>query len=194
MFGRRQTGRDTQTKQCCTEETAISRVVRANNSSLRGRNVRLIDSDNEQLGIVPFEAALERAEEAGLDLVLVADRADPPVCRIMNYGKFVYQKSKREREQRKRQASQRLKEIKFHANTGEHDYQTKVNHLLDFLGKGHKVKVSLFFRGREMVHRDIGMDLLRKVIEDVGDAATVELQPRMAGRNLIMQLAPAGHK
>lgn len=169
-------------------------MVKPNNPKLRGAEIRVVDEQNEQLGIMRFEDALKRASEAGLDLVLVADNAAPPVCRIMNYGKFQYQQSKKQRDQKKRQGIQKLKEIKFHANTGDHDYRTKVNHIVDFLKKGHRVKVSLWFRGREMVHREFGQELMAQVATDVAEHGHVEMRPRMAGRNLIMQLAPQSSK
>lgn len=150
----------------------------------------MIDADNTQLGIVSFSEAIERAREAGKDLVLVAPNSNPVVCRIMNFGKFIYQKNKQIRDQRKKQVVRKLKEVKFHANIDEHDYQVKLNHIIEFLKKGNRVKVSLFFRGREMIHRDSGRALLERVIEAIGEYGTVDAPPRLAGRNMSMQLAP----
>ncbi len=152
--------------------------------------MRLIDAENNQLGIVPLDKALAVAEQAGYDLVVVADNADPAVCRLMNYGKFAYEKKRREREQKRKQATQKNKEVKFHANIDPHDYEIKCKHILDFLEKGYRVKVSLFFRGREMAHREIGMELLDKIIEETKEVATVESRPRMQGRILSMNLTP----
>ncbi len=172
------------------EGRAISRVVRDNDRTLRGREVRLIDPENNQLGILPIDKALALAKENGLDLVAVADKATPPVCRLMNYGKYVYEKNKREREQKRKQATQKNKEIKFHANIDEHDYKTKLAHIVDFLDKGFRVKVSLFFRGREMAHREIGMELIEKITEDVKEHGTAEGRARMQGRVVSLQFSP----
>ena len=127
---------------------------------------------------------------------MVADQSDPPVCRIMNYGKFVYEKNKRGRDQKKKQVktSSKSKEIKFHANIDIHDYNIKVNHIKGFLKKGFKVKVSLFFRGREMRNKDQGLDLMKRIGEDIGDLGTMESAPRLVGRNMGMHLAPISSK
>jgi len=158
---------------------------------LRGREVRLIGPDNRQVGIVPIDEALSRAEAAGLDLVEVAGNADPPVVRIMDYGKYQYEESKRRREARRKQHQHKLKEVKFHPNIDEHDYQTKLRHLFAFLEKGYKVKVSMYFRGREMAHVDIGEQVMQRVIADVGEHGVVEVPLRRHGRSLQMYLAPA---
>jgi translation initiation factor IF-3 len=123
--------------------------------------------------------------------VEIASKADPPVCRLMDYGKFQYQESKRQREARKKQHQHKVKEIKFHPNIDKHDYQTKLNHLIAFLEKGDKVKVSMFFRGREMAHAELGMELMQRVLEDVKEVATVDAPPRRSGRVISMMLSPA---
>lgn len=154
----------------------------------------MIGPDNAQLGILTTEQAFKAAQDAGYDLVLVADNAEPPVCRIMNFGKFVYEQNKKERDNKKKQAAHRNKEIKFKANIDEHDYLTKVGHILDFLKKGNRVKVSLQFRGREMAHRELGIQVMHRVVKDCEGSAVVELPPRLMGKSVIMQLAPIGQK
>ena len=136
-----------------------------------------------------FEEALKKAEDSAQDLVEVAGTADPPVCRIMDYGKHVYQQSKRQREARKGQHNIRIKEVKFHPNVGQHDYETKRNHVVAFLEKGDKVKVSMFFRGREAAHSDLGMKLMQRLVADTQDIATVDAPPRNSGRLLSMMLS-----
>lgn len=149
----------------------------------------MISEDNDQVGVVPFEQALERAEAAGQNLVLVAPQASPPVCRIMDYGKFQYEKSKKDRQARKRQHHQKLKEIKFHPNIDDHDFETKINHAVAFLEKGNKVRVSMFLRGREMAHQDLGFALMKRVAAAIEEHGKVD-QPRKQGRMIIMNLAP----
>lgn len=142
------------------------------------------------MGIVSIEDALAAARRAGLDLVEVAPKARPPVCRIMDYGKYQYEQSKRQREARKKQHHHRVKEVKFHPNIDTHDYQTKVNRMIAFLTKGDKVKVSMYFRGREMAHTELGMELMERVMEDTEEVATVDARPRRSGRLLSMMLSP----
>ncbi len=137
-----------------------------------------------------FEEALAKAQDAGQDLVEVAPNASPPVCRIMNYGKYQYEESKRERDAKKRQHQHKVKEIKFHPNIEEHDYRTKVNRGVAFLEKGDKIKVSMFFRGREMAHADLGMKLMERVIADTEEIASVDAPPRRSGRMIVMMLSP----
>ena len=142
------------------------------------------------LGVVPTRDALRMANEAGLDLVEVSPNADPPVCRIMDYGKFRYEESIKQKRARKQAhtSSRVVKEVKFHANVAEHDYQTKLGHARRFLEKGHKVKMSLQFRGRENAHRELGFDLVKRAIQDCDDLCTVEMPPRLMGRSLIAML------
>ncbi len=155
--------------------------------------MRLIDAEGEQIGIVPLEEALATAEEAGLDLVEVVPTAEPPVCRIMDYGKFRFEQSKKKNAARKKTRQIQLKEVKFRPGTEEGDYQVKLRNLTKFLENGDKAKVTLRFRGREMAHRDLGARLLKRVEEDLADIATVEQFPRMEGRQMIMVLAPRKH-
>ncbi|OPZ25252.1 MAG: Translation initiation factor IF-3 [Lentisphaerae bacterium ADurb.BinA184] len=161
---------------------------------MRGEQIRLVDERNENVGLISFEEGLRRAQAAGLDLVEVAGQSRPVVCRIMDYGKFLYEDKKQRKESHKKQLQSKLKEIQFHPNIDGHDYQTKVGHLLAFLEKGFKVKVSVFFRGREMAHRERGTDVLNRVIEDTKAVGTVESPPKAAGRNIIMYLAPGAQK
>lgn len=155
--------------------------------------MRLIDAEGEQVGIVPLEDALATAETAGLDLVEVVPTAEPPVCRIMDYGKFRFEQSKKKNAARKKTRQIQLKEVKFRPGTEEGDYQVKLRNLTRFLEHGDKAKVTLRFRGREMAHRDLGARLLKRVEEDLSDIATVEQFPRMEGRQMIMVLAPRKH-
>lgn len=152
--------------------------------------VRAIDDNGDQLGIIPIEEALRIAQERGVDLVEVAPNAKPPVCRIMDYGRYKYQQEKRLSESRKRQSQITVKEIKLRPKTGEHDYQTKVKHIEKFLLKGNKVRVTIMFRGREIVFPEIGLRILRRIAEDLEEMAGLENQPRLEGRNMSMMLSP----
>jgi translation initiation factor IF-3 len=160
------------------------------NERIRAKEIRVIDEEGAQLGIMaPFEA-LRTAKSQGLDLVEVAPTANPPVCRIINYGKYLYQLSKRQHEARKHQKSIGLKEVKMRPRTSVHDFETKRNKVLDFLGEGAKVKVTVMFRGREMAHRNLGFAMVDRLIEEVGEAGQVEARPRLEGPNLTAILAP----
>lgn len=150
----------------------------------------MVDDEGKQLGIMPPWEAVKIARGKGLDLVEVSPRATPPVCRIINYGKYLYQQSKRQHDARKHQKSVELKEVKFRPRTGEHDFEVKKNHILRFLQEGSKVKATIAFRGREMAHRDIGWQMMTRLIEQVGEAGTVETRPRQEGPNLSTILAP----
>lgn len=155
--------------------------------------MRLIGTDGEQVGIVSLEEALAAAEQAELDLVEVVPMSEPPVCRIMDYGKFRFEQSKKKNAARKKTRQIQLKEVKFRPGTEEGDYNVKLRNLTKFLENGDKAKVTLRFRGREMAHRDLGARLLKRVEEDLADIATVEQFPRMEGRQMIMVLAPRKH-
>ena len=163
------------------------------NENIRAKEVRLIDSNGEQLGIVPLKEALRIAEEKNLDLVNVAPQAKPPVCRIMDYGKYRYEQSKREKEARKNQKIITIKEVRLSPTIEEHDLQTKLKSVVKFLQQGDKVKMSVRFRGRQITHADIGKRVLERVIADVGELAVVEKTPNMEGRNMMMILAPKNH-
>ncbi|WP_027183961.1 translation initiation factor IF-3 [Desulfovibrio inopinatus] len=170
-----------------------SSEVRRNNR-IRARQVRVIADDGEQLGILQTQEALRIAQEKGLDLVEVASGAEPPVCRIMDYGKFKYQQQKRQQEARKKQTTIQLKEIKVRPKTDEHDYQTKLKHIRRFIEAGDRCKVTVFFRGREIVHKDRGLTILNRVIEDLKEIAKVDQPPRSEGRTMNMMLAPTAKK
>jgi translation initiation factor IF-3 len=153
--------------------------------------VRLIDDQNNQLGVLSLDAALRIANEKGLDLVEVAPQASPPVCRLMDYGRFKFETVKREKDQRRKQNVIKLKEMKLRPKVAEHDFQTKFKGLKQFLEAGEKVKVTIMFRGREMVHQDIGRKILERVADDARTFAVVERQPLLEGKNLFMILAPS---
>ncbi|MHB8307536.1 MAG: translation initiation factor IF-3 [Candidatus Desulforudaceae bacterium] len=151
-------------------------------------------AEGEQLGIVPFFDALRMAEEKGFDLVEVAPQARPVVCKIMDYGRYKYEQSKRDKESRKKQHVVSLKEVKMRPNIEDHDFDVKAKNAIRFLQDGDKVKVTLMFRGREIVHPHLGQQILRKLAEQVQDMATVERHPKLEGRNMIMILAPTAQK
>jgi len=152
--------------------------------------VRLIDAEGENRGVVPIDEALAAAEEAGLDLVEIVPNADPPVCRIMDYGKFRFEESKKAQAARKKQKQIQLKEVKFRPGTDEGDYKVKMRNLRKFLEQGNKGKVTIRFRGREMAHRELGAQLLQRIESELEDIATVEQRPKMEGRQMVMVLAP----
>jgi len=160
------------------------------NERIRAREVRVVDDDGNQLGIMPPYEALKVARERGLDLVEVSPTANPPVCRIINYGKYLYQLSKRQHEARKHQRSIEMKEVKFRPRTSEHDFQTKRTHIVEFLQAGNKVKATIMFRGREMAHRNLGWEMMQRLIEELGEVAQVETRPKQEGPNLSAILAP----
>jgi translation initiation factor IF-3 len=153
--------------------------------------VRLIDDQNNQLGVLSLDAALRIANEKGLDLVEVAPQASPPVCRLMDYGRYKFETIKREKDQRRKQNVIKLKEMKLRPKVAEHDFQTKFKGLKQFLEAGEKVKVTIMFRGREMVHQDIGRKILDRVADAARPFAIVERQPLLEGKNLFMILAPS---
>ncbi|MDQ2695990.1 MAG: translation initiation factor IF-3 [Pseudomonadota bacterium] len=164
------------------------------NDEIVAREVRLIDQNGNQVGVVPLAQARRIAEEADLDLVEVSPTAKPPVCRIMNYGKYKFEQSKKLQEARKKQKQIQVKEVKFRPGTDEGDYQVKLRNLIRFLSDGDKAKVTLRFRGREMVHQDLGAKLLKRVEDDLADYGAVEQRPKMEGRQMVMIIAPAGRK
>lgn len=152
--------------------------------------VRLVDENGEQAGVVDTRAALERAFGVQLDLVEVAPNADPPVCKIIDYGKLKYQEQKKKNEARKKQKIIEIKEIKLRPNIDDHDYDVKMRNARRFIGDGDKVKVTLRFRGREMAHQDLGVQVLDRVREELDEIAKVEQMPKMEGRQLVMVVAP----
>lgn len=160
------------------------------NDRIRAPEIRLIGADGENIGVVTPSRAMMLAEEAGLDLVEISPNAEPPVCKIMDFGKFKYEQQKREAEARKKQKIIEIKEIKFRPGTDEHDYQVKMRSVLKFLEEGDKVKITLRFRGREMAHQQLGMELLNRVSADVGTMGKVESMPKLEGRQMVMMIAP----
>ncbi|RUO32277.1 translation initiation factor IF-3 [Aliidiomarina sedimenti] len=161
------------------------------NDDITAAEIRLIDLEGEQAGIVSLNEALDAAAEAGVDLVEISPNAEPPVCRVMDYGKFLYEKSKEQKEAKKKQKQIQVKEVKFRPGTDEGDYQVKLRNLRRFLEGGDKTKVTIRFRGREMAHQELGTELLERVKKDLEDIALCEFFPRRAeGRQMIMVLAP----
>ena len=147
-------------------------------------------ADGQQIGVVDTREALRQAGDLDLDLVEVAPQADPPVCRIMDYGKFKYERDVRQKEARKKQSRTGLKEIKFRPKIDRHDYATKKGHVVRFLNGGHKVKITIMFRGREMAHTELGRKILDRLVEDLGETIVVESMPKQEGRNMIMVISP----
>jgi len=176
-----------------TEDCIDKRFIRTN-ERIRAREIRVIDDEGGQIGILTPYDALKLAREKNLDLVEISPTAQPPVCRIMDYGKFLYQQEKKEREAKKHQKTITVKEVKFRINVDDHDYQTKKNHVLRFLDEGDKVKATIFFRGREMTRQSLGREILERLIKDVGDAGIVEFRPRQEGNTLHLILAPSAKK
>ncbi|AXR06200.1 translation initiation factor IF-3 [Salinimonas sediminis] len=161
------------------------------NDEIKAREVRLIGKDGEQIGVVTLAEATQTAEEASLDLVEISPNAEPPVCKVMDYGKFLFEKSKAQKEQKKKQKQIQVKEVKFRPGTDEGDYQVKLRNLRRFLESGDKAKVTIRFRGREMAHQEIGIELLNRIKTDLEEIAICESFPRrVEGRQMIMVLAP----
>lgn len=160
------------------------------NDEIRAKEVRLIGPDGEQIGIKPFREALQMAMDANLDLVNVAPTAKPPVCRIMDYGKFRYETQKKEKEARKNQKVIDIKEVRLSATIEEHDFQTKLRNVVKFLKDGDKVKCSVRFRGREITHSEIGQRVLERLAAEVEELSVVERRPKLEGRSMIMILSP----
>lgn len=160
------------------------------NRRIKAREVRVIGPEGEQLGVLPIDQALARAQELGMDLVEVSPMAKPPVCKIMDYGRFKYLEKKKQNEAKKKQVVVQLKEVKLRPRTEEHDYTTKMKKVREFLGEANKARITVMFRGREMSHRELGQKVLQRVLEDLRDVAVIEAAPRMEGRQLFMILAP----
>jgi translation initiation factor IF-3 len=177
-----------------TEETAIREQRVRVNDQIRISPVRLIDADGEQVGIVALDEAKTRASEAGLDLVEVAPDARPPVCRLMDYGKFKYEEARRAREAKKKQHTMQVKEVKYRPGIEDHDYEFKTRHVRRFLEDGDKVKVTMMFRGRQLSHPELGLEVLERVLVDVEDVGKIESQPTREGRTMTMVLAPLNTK
>lgn len=168
---------------------ATDKEVRIN-GRINAPKVRLISSDGQQIGIVPVSDALRRAEEAGLDLVEISPNAAPPVCRIMDFGKYQYEESKRKHAAKRKQKQIQVKEVKFRPGTDIGDYQTKLRNLIRFLSEGNKAKITLRFRGRELAHQELGVEMLKRLENDLKDFGLVEQHPRMEGKQMVMVLNP----
>jgi len=162
------------------------------NENIRAKSVRVIAENGDQLGILTIQEALAKAKEAGIDLVEISPTADPPVCKILDFGKFRFEQEKKQRESKKKQKLVKLKEIRMQPKIEEHDLTFKVKHIREFLDEGCKVKVTIRFRGREMAHTELGRVVLDEVLEKLEDSYTLEAPPKMEGRFMHMQLAPSG--
>lgn len=160
------------------------------NEQIRDKEIRVIDSDGSQLGIMPAKKAMELAEQKNLDLVKIAPQATPPVCKIIDYGKYRFEQSKREKEQRKNQRVVEIKEVRLSLNIDTHDFETKKNHAVRFIAEGNKVKASIRFRGREMGHPELGLEIMKRFAQAMEEVANVERQPKLEGRTMMMFLAP----
>ena len=160
------------------------------NRAIRAREVRVVDDEGEQLGVMDLDSALAAAEERGLDLVEVSPNAEPPVCRVMDYGKYKYQQSKRAAEAKKKQVKVEVKEVKMRPKTEEHDFQFKLKNARRFLEAGNKVKFTIMFRGREVTHPEFGRKLLERLVDEVSDIAQAESRPNMSGRFMSMVVGP----
>lgn len=160
------------------------------NEDITAAQVRLIGKEGEQIGVVPIEQAQQLALEAELDLVEIVPTADPPVCRVMNYGKFLFEESKKRHSAKKKQKQIQIKEVKFRPGTEEGDYQVKLRNLTRFLSEGDKAKVTLRYRGREMAHQELGVKLLKRIEADLAELGVVEQFPRMEGRQMVMLIGP----
>lgn len=164
------------------------------NEKIRAREVRLIDVNGEQLGVKTKNEALDIAVNANLDLVMVAPNAKPPVCRIMDYGKYRYEQQKKDKEARKNQTTIKIKEVRLSPGIEEHDFNTKLRNARKFLSKGDKVKAAVRFRGRAITHKELGQKVLDRLAEECKDVATIETKPKMEGRNMFMMLTPVNEK
>ena len=171
-------------------ESAPSRDGPRINDQIESPSIRLIDQRGEMVGVVSLHQGLQMAYEAGLDLVEVSPNAEPPVCKLLEFGKFKYEQQKKQNEQRKKQKVIQVKEIKMRPNIDDHDYDVKKRAMLRFLEEGDKVKITLRFRGREMVHQELGAQVLDRVKVDLGELAKVEQWPRLEGRQMVMVMAP----
>jgi translation initiation factor IF-3 len=175
----------------CRGRNISSREHRINNE-IRVREVRLIDETGKQLGIFPTREALRIAEERGYDLVEMAPQAEPPVCRLVDYGKYIYERNKKQREARKAQKQVDVKEIRFRPKTADHDLNVKINQARKFLGEGATVRIRVRFRGREITHKEIAVEQLNHVAQQLQDVASIDKTPAMEGRTMLMVLTPSG--
>ena len=176
------------------EVLPISKQELQINEQIRDKELRVIDADGTQLGIMSLRQALEIAEQKNLDLVKIAPQANPPVCKIIDYGKFRFEQAKREKEARKNQRVVEIKEVRLSLNIDTHDFETKRNHALRFISEGNKVKVSIRFRGREMGHPELGQEIMQRFADAMSEVANVEKPAKLEGRTMLMFLAPKPQK
>ena len=176
------------------EVLPISKQELQINEQIRDKELRVIDADGTQLGIMSLRQALEIAEQKNLDLVKIAPQANPPVCKIIDYGKFRFEQAKREKEARKNQRVVEIKEVRLSLNIDTHDFETKRNHALRFISEGNKVKASIRFRGREMGHPELGLDIMKRFADAMSEVANVEKPAKLEGRTMLMFLAPKPQK
>jgi translation initiation factor IF-3 len=172
----------------------IAKLLKPADRTLNGRKILLIGEGGEQFGTVTIDEAREKAKDAGLDLVVVSDKGEAAVCKLMDFGKLQYERKKNIKAQRKGTSAQKQKEIKFHVRIDTHDYEYKMKRGIEFLTKGCKLKVSLMFRGREMAHKDMGFELINKIIEELKPYATADNRPKMTGRNIVLTFSPLSKK
>ena len=172
------------------EVLPISKQELQINEQIRDKELRVIDSDGTQLGIMPLLRAMELAEQKNLDLLKIAPQANPPVCKIIDYGKFRFEQAKREKEARKNQRVVEIKEVRLSLNIDTHDFETKKNHALRFISEGNKVKASIRFRGRDMGHPELGLEIMRRFADAMSEVANVEKPAKLEGRTMLMFLAP----
>ncbi len=161
------------------------------NKEIKAKEVRFVDENGDMIGVMSIQDALSRAERAGLDLVEISPQAEPPVCKLLDFGKFKYEAKKKVQEAKKKQKVTGIKEMKFRPNIGLSDFDVKVRNIIKFLEQGDKVKVSLWFKGREIVHNELGLQLFHRIIEATTEVAKVEVDPKMEGKQMMMMLAPA---
>jgi len=169
---------------------AVDKKATRINRNIRSPEVRVIGADGEQVGVMTSDDAIRLAEESDLDLVEIQPNAEPPVCRVMDYGKYRYEVSKKKQESKKKQTRVSVKEVKFRPGTDIGDYDVKLRNLQRFLNEGNKTKVTLRFRGREMAHKELGLEMLNRVRDDLDELATVEQEPKLEGRQMVMVMAP----
>lgn len=167
-------------------------MLKSNDKAFADRDLLIIGPEGEQLGVQKLAAACEAAKRAGLDLVLVAETSEPPVCKIMDFGKLCYEQKKKLKDQKKNQTAQKVKEIKFRLHIDKHDYDFKIRHGIEFLQEGCKLKATVVFKGREMAHTEIGFELTNKIIEDLKDYAVIDGPPKLLGKNINMSFNPKG--
>ncbi len=160
------------------------------NERIRIPEIRVIGPDGRQIGVMKTREALDMAKNVGLDLVEVSPTARPPVCRIIDYGKYMYEQSKRDKDKKAGSGAAKLKEVKFRVRIDQHDYMTKLRHAEDFLDKGNKLKITLMFRGREMEHKQLGFEVVKRAIEDLEHMAKADSEPRLVGRNITLTMSP----